>query len=93
MSGYRESNETMQVPLPSTPPRSVSHFAEVKDWLDSLHLEELWPLFKEKKYTDLKLLTQTGLSPEDLAYIGVASIHRRVLVDDLLVRKSVGGSS
>ena len=83
-SAVRPHAAALPPPLPASAKPSRAAPSPVKDWLASLHLEELWPLFEAKRYTNMKILVVGKLTDEDLDFIGVTlPIQRRILKESL----------
>ena len=83
-SAVRPHAAALPPPLPASAKPSGAAPSPVKDWLASLHLEELWPLFEAKRYTNMKILVVGKLTDEDLDFIGVTlPIQRRILKESL----------
>jgi SAM domain (Sterile alpha motif) len=47
----------------------------VHDWLKMLKMDDLWPLFEARGYTDMNRISSRGLKQDDLDKIGVRTTH------------------
>jgi hypothetical protein len=43
----------------------------VHEWLKMLKMDDLWPLFEARGYTDMNRISSRGLKQDDLDKIGV----------------------
>jgi SAM domain (Sterile alpha motif) len=56
----------------------------VHDWLEMLKLDDLWPLFEARGYTDMNRISSRGLKQDDLDKIGVRITHAYLYIHTCL---------